>query len=411
MPDVDDIALLREYVDGHSESAFAGIVQRRVNLVYSVALRFTGNSEDAQDVTQAVFVILAKKAARLRPNTILTGWLYEATRFTAMNFLTQKNRRQAREQEAYMQSALKEAETIWPQLAPLLESAMSRLNEKDRTLVALRFYENRSMAETAALLGVNESAARKRAERAIEKLRHYFSRRGVTSTAETIAGAISAHSIQTAPALLGKTATDVALAKGAAASTSTLTLVKGALKIMAWTKAKTAIVAGAAVILAAGTVTPIVIHHYRANSSIFSSKTELTDADNANYQKLTGTTPAQVAQTFFDACAKEDWAEAAKYWPPGLLKRRPDFMNGFTNYFGGLEIVSLGKPFKGRIILAGIPAGERKRMGAQGARKDFDYPGVYVPYEIRVKCGDVRKWQLAIRCDNPEHRWYFDGGM
>ena len=180
---------------------------------------------------------------------------------------------------------------------------------------------------------------------------------------------------------------------------------------MAWTKAKTAIVAGAAVILAAGTVTPIVIHHYRANSSIFSSKTELTDADNANYQKLTGTTPAQVAQTFFDACAKEDWAEAAKYWPPGLLKRRPDFMNGFTNYFGGLEIVSLGKPFKGRIILAGIPAGERKRMGAQGARKDFDYPGVYVPYEIRVKCGDVRKWQLAIRCDNPEHRWYFDGGM
>jgi hypothetical protein len=86
-------------------------------------------------------------------------------------------------------------------------------------------------------------------------------------------------------------------------------------------------------------------------------------------------------------------------------------MNGFTNYFGGLEIVSLGKPFKGRIILAGIPAGERKRMGAQGARKDFEYPGVYVPYEIRLKDGDVRKWQLAIRCDNPEHRWYFDGGM
>ena len=69
MPDVDDIALLREYVDSHSESAFAVIVQRRVNLVYSVALRFTGNSEDAQDVTQAVFVILAKKAAGLRPNS------------------------------------------------------------------------------------------------------------------------------------------------------------------------------------------------------------------------------------------------------------------------------------------------------------------------------------------------------
>jgi DNA-directed RNA polymerase specialized sigma24 family protein len=67
MPDVEDIALLREYVDGHSESAFAGIVQRRVNLDYSVALRYTGNSEDAQDVTQAVFVILARKSRRPVP--------------------------------------------------------------------------------------------------------------------------------------------------------------------------------------------------------------------------------------------------------------------------------------------------------------------------------------------------------
>src|SRR5437016_5326074 len=102
MPDVDDIALLREYIDRNSEPAFAEIVQRRVNLVYSVALRFTANSEDAQDVTQAVFVILARKAAGLGPKTILTGWLYETTRFTAMNFLTCKRRRQAREQEAYM---------------------------------------------------------------------------------------------------------------------------------------------------------------------------------------------------------------------------------------------------------------------------------------------------------------------
>ena len=288
---------------------------------------------------------------------------------------------------------------------------MGQLGDKDRAAVVLRFFGGKSFAELAAAAGVSENAAKKRVGHALEKLHRYFSKRGVSSTTETIAGAISANSVQVAPVALAKAVTAAAIAKGAAASGSTLTLIKGALKIMAWTKVKTAIVAGAAVILAAGTVTPIVIHHYRANSSIFSSKTELTDADNANYQKLTGTTPAQVAQTFFDVCAKEDWAEAAKYWPPGLLKRRPDFMNGFTNYFGGLEIVSLGKPFKGRIILAGIPAGERKRMGAQGARKDFDYPGVYVPYEIRVKCGDVRKWQLAIRCDNPEHRWYFDGGM
>jgi len=138
---------------------------------------------------------------------------------------------------------------------------------------------------------------------------------------------------------------------------------------MAWTKAKTAVVAGAAVILAAGTV------NTDRHSSLSGEQLDFFLEDGTDrcrqreLSKLTGTMPAQVAQTFFDVCAKEDWAEAAKYWPPGLLKRRPDFMNGFTNYFGGLEIVSLGKPFKGRIILAGIPAGERKRMGHKEQEK------------------------------------------
>ncbi|HTX22226.1 MAG TPA: sigma factor [Candidatus Aquilonibacter sp.] len=80
MPDVNDMALTREYADRGSETAFAELVQRHINLVYSVALRYTGNSPDAQDVTQAVFIILAQKAASLRQRTALTGWLYETTR-------------------------------------------------------------------------------------------------------------------------------------------------------------------------------------------------------------------------------------------------------------------------------------------------------------------------------------------
>jgi RNA polymerase sigma factor (sigma-70 family) len=413
MTDVPDARLLEQFARNGSEEAFAALVQRHIALVHSVALRHTANAQQAQDITQAVFVILARKAGSLGRRTVLPGWLYHTARLTAANLQRAETSRVRREQEAFMQSQLEESvnDALWRELSPQLDEAMAGLGTSERDALVLRYFQNKSMAEVGEFLGLEENTAQKRVSRALEKLRAFFTKRGVSSTTAILAGVISANSVQAVPVTLAKSVTAVALAKGAAASTSTLTLIKGALKIMAWTKAKTAIVAGAAVILAAGTVTPIVIHHYRANSSIFSSKTELTDADNANYQKLTGTTPAQVAQTFFDVCAKEDWAEAAKYWPPGLLKRRPDFMNGFTNYFGGLEIVSLGKPFKGRIILAGIPAGERKRMGAQGARKDFDYPGVYVPYEIRVKCGDVRKWQLAIRCDNPEHRWYFDGGM
>lgn len=268
MPDVDNIVLLREYADGHSESAFAELVQRHINLVYSVALRFTENGADAQDVTQAVFIILAKKAATLHPKTILSGWLYETTRFTAMNFLTNKNRRQAREQEAYRQSTSSDAvpEMIWPQLVPLLESAMSRLNEKDRALVALRFFENRSMAEIAALLGINEWAVRKRSERVLEKMRSYFFKRGVNSTTETIAGAISANAMQVAPIGMGATISAVALAKSAVASASTLTLVHGALKIMAWTKMKTAVLTGAVVLFAAGSAFVATDYFWHRNS-------------------------------------------------------------------------------------------------------------------------------------------------
>jgi RNA polymerase sigma factor (sigma-70 family) len=117
MPDANDMDLMREYADRNSEIAFAGLVHRHINLVYSVALRFTGNLPDAQDVTQAVFIILAQKAASLRQRTTLTGWLYETTRFTARQLLRTRARQQAREQEAHMQTLLNENESdAWPRL-------------------------------------------------------------------------------------------------------------------------------------------------------------------------------------------------------------------------------------------------------------------------------------------------------
>jgi RNA polymerase sigma factor (sigma-70 family) len=256
MPDVSDMDLLRDYQRQGSEEAFAELVRRHVNLVYSAALRHAGIAAHAEEITQAVFVILARKAAGLRPDTILDAWLYETTRWTALSFLRGERRRQLREQEAYMQSELDaQAGSTWNQLSPLLDEAMLRLGQTDRDALVLRFFEGRSLNEVGHALGASEEAAKKRVNRALDKLRNIFAKRGVSSTTAIIAGAISAHSVQAAPVALAKAATAAAITKGAAASGSTLTLIKGALKIMAWTKAKTAIVTGAILVAAVGTTT------------------------------------------------------------------------------------------------------------------------------------------------------------
>jgi RNA polymerase sigma factor (sigma-70 family) len=122
MTEANDIELVGEFARRNSEAAFEELVGRHINLVYSVALRYVGDSQDAQDVTQAVFIILVQKAADLRKGTILTGWLYETTRFTCLRFMRTKVRRQIREQEAHLQSTLNEPEGggVWRQLTPLL---------------------------------------------------------------------------------------------------------------------------------------------------------------------------------------------------------------------------------------------------------------------------------------------------
>jgi len=259
MPEPDDITLLREYAKDGSEPAFAALIGRHVNLVYSAALRSVGNPHAAEEIAQAVFIILARKARSLGDKTVLSGWLYQAARLTAANYLRAEIRRQNREQEAYMQSILNEPEPeAWRQISPLLEEAMGRLGEKDRNAIVLRFFENKNLREVGLALGASEDAAKMRLNRALEKLRKFFTKRGVVHSAAIIAGAVSANSVQAAPMALAKTISAVAVANGAAASTSILTLVKGALKIMAWTKAKTAIAIGAGILLAAGITTVIV---------------------------------------------------------------------------------------------------------------------------------------------------------
>src|SRR5215469_979897 len=121
MQELDDIALLREYADRGSEDAFATLVTRHINKVYSVALRHTGNQHQAEEISQVVFLILARKSRSLGKRVILEGWLHQTARLTALASVRSEIRRTYREQEAYMQSVLENDNSqVWSQIAPLL---------------------------------------------------------------------------------------------------------------------------------------------------------------------------------------------------------------------------------------------------------------------------------------------------
>ena len=270
MQTLDDAELLRRYVAQRADQPFAELVSRHVNLVYSAALRQVRNPHTAEEVTQAVFIILAKRAHTIRHGSMLVGWLLKTTRFAAGIELRTIGRRLHREQEAYMQSTIQQesaGEPDWEDLAPLLDEALARLGEKDRSAVVLRFFEKKPLAEVGRALGVNPDAAQKRIARAVDKLRGNFAKHGVAISGVAIITLLSANAVQAAPASLPPLIAAAAALKGAAAAgTSTATLIKGTLKIMAWTQAKTTLVVGVSLLVATSAAIPVWQYNFGKNA-------------------------------------------------------------------------------------------------------------------------------------------------
>src|SRR5208283_1649688 len=208
----DDMALVREYAQSNSEQAFATLVSRHINLVYSVALRQVRDPNLAEEITQAVFIILARKAQSVGPKTILSGWLCRTARYVSTDTLKIQRRRQFREREAQMQSTLNEPDSdAWQHIAPLLDEALNCLGTKEHDAVVLRFFDGKELKHVGAAMGITEDGARMRVNRGLERLRAFFTKRGVTLSATAIAGAVAANSVQAAPAGLAAAISTAAL--------------------------------------------------------------------------------------------------------------------------------------------------------------------------------------------------------
>jgi len=250
----DDAELLRRYVRDRSEPAFAELVQRQAGLVYSAALRQVGGDTLlAQDVSQTVFIDLARKAAQLTDRPEITSWLYTSTRFAALNAVRENRRRQTREQEAHLMQEIERpalTEAAWEKVRPLLDAALCDLPEQDRSAVLMRYFEDQPFAAMGAKLGIGESSARMRAERAIDKLRSGLALKGISSTAAALALVLSTHAVAAPPAGLAATLAGGALVKSAAVGAGTGFFLK-AYKLYAMNKVSTG-VAAAVTVTAAG---------------------------------------------------------------------------------------------------------------------------------------------------------------
>jgi RNA polymerase sigma factor (sigma-70 family) len=194
-----DQELLREYAERRSEAAFAELVQRHVDFVYSAAFRMVRDAHLAEDVTQGVFVALAQNARQLTERPVLSGWLHRTAQNLATKIIRSDVRRRAREQEAVAMNELSESDPTWEQIEPHLDRALGELSEADRDALLLRYFQRQSAREMAQTLGMSEEAAQKRVSRAVERMRELFARRGVTVGASGFAVILSANAVQAAP--------------------------------------------------------------------------------------------------------------------------------------------------------------------------------------------------------------------
>jgi len=273
---LSDAELLRSYIQSGSRQAFGELVERHIALVHAAAMRQCGNDPHAAgDVTQVVFMLLARKAPRISPNSVLSGWLIRATCFAARSNRRAETRRKRHEARAAASRAREDATQVrdthesnldpsqgrdlWNRISPVIDELLANLPSSARDVLSLRFMEGNTYAQIGRRLGTTEEAARKRAERGLGALRAALARRGIHTCQEALEAALLLAVPIPVPAALAQ-----AVAAGAGQTPHQTLLLKGAIQIMAWTKAKIAVASVAAALFVGGG--GVLAHRYVTSS-------------------------------------------------------------------------------------------------------------------------------------------------
>lgn len=228
---MNDWKLLQEFVEHRSESAFATLVRRYVDLVHAAALRQVRVPHLAEDVTQAVFLLLARKAPGLSSGVILPAWLHRSACLVALRVNRNELRRVLREKEAVVMNLDPDpSDEAWSSLAPQVDSALNEIPEADRHAVVLRYLQRNSFREIGMRLGITEEAAKKRVSRALERLREQLRRRGIAVTAGAMGASLSIHAAPAAPEGVLEGVLKIASSGGGSARPSVTVLVEDFLR-------------------------------------------------------------------------------------------------------------------------------------------------------------------------------------
>lgn len=265
----DDVQLLREFAERNSEAAFRTLVERHAGMVHGTAVRLVRDAAVAEEIAQAVFILLARKAPNLSSVTVIAGWLHQTTRYVALESLRAERRRQQHHQEFAAMNDSADSAAVWNQITPHLDEALHGLGGHDRNALVLRFLEGRSFAEVGTALGTSEAAAKMRVSRALDKLRQALGRRGATVTVAVLLTALSAHAASAAPTALAAQITSITLA-AAVPTAQVLSLVNQTLKLMTMKTIKCVAIAAVIALLTYGGVTAFHHHmrkHFRAHAA------------------------------------------------------------------------------------------------------------------------------------------------